>query len=102
MILAQGGVALIDELENDLHPHMVEPVLDLFANKSTNPHHAQIIFTCHTPEVLDLLHKAQVLFVEKTDCESVAYRGDEIEGLRSDDNLRAKYMSGALGAVPQI
>ena len=30
------------------------------------------------------------------------FRGDTIDGLRSDDNFRAKYMAGALGAVPQI
>ncbi len=102
VVLAQGGIALIDEIENDLHPHMVEHVLALFDNPSTNPHHAQLLFTCHSPEVLDLLQKAQVMFVEKQDCNSVAYRGDEIRGLRSDDNLRAKYLAGALGAVPQI
>lgn len=101
-ILSGGGVALMDELESDLHPHMVEPVLDLFANPTTNPHRAQLIFTCHTPEVLDYLQKSQVIFVEKNECESVAYRGDTIDGLRSDDNLRAKYMAGALGAVPRI
>jgi len=99
-VLESGGIALIDEIENDLHPHMVEPVLDLFANPATNPRHAQLLFTCHSPEVLDLLQKAQVMFVEKVDCESIAFRGDDIQGLRSDDNLRAKYMAGALGAVP--
>jgi hypothetical protein len=102
VVLAQGGIALIDEIENDLHPHMVEHVLALFDNPSTNPHHAQLLFTCHSPEVLDLLQKSQVMFVEKQECNSVAYRGDEIRGLRSDDNLRAKYLAGALGAVPQI
>jgi len=101
-VLKFGGVALIDELESDLHPHMLEPILALFANQSTNPHAAQLIFTCHTMEVLDLLQKSQVTFVEKTLCESEVYRGDEIQGLRADDNLRAKYLAGALGAVPII
>lgn len=101
-VLSLGGVAVIDELENDLHPLMVEHVLDLFSNPSFNPHSAQLIFTCHSSEVLDVLQKAQAAFVEKVDCESTIYRGDEIQGLRSDDNLRAKYMAGALGAVPQI
>ncbi|MDO8385871.1 MAG: AAA family ATPase [Polaromonas sp.] len=101
-VLDAGGVLAFDELENDLHPHMVEPVLDLFANPTTNPRNAQLIFTCHSPEVLDLLQKSQVMFVEKNSCESVGYRGDQIQGLRSDDNLRSKYLSGALGAVPRV
>lgn len=101
-VLKAGGLAVIDEIEKDLHPHMVEPILDLFTDPNINQHKAQIIFTCHSPEVLDFLQKSQVIFVEKNECESVAYRGDEITGLRSDDNLRAKYMSGALGAVPWL
>jgi hypothetical protein len=101
-VLSEGGVAAIDEMESDLHPHMLEPILDLFADPEANPHHAQLIFTCHSPEVLDLLQKSQVMLVEKTNCESVAYRADSIQRLRSDDNFRAKYMAGALGAVPKV
>jgi len=100
--LASGGVALIDEFENDLHPHMLKPILDLFANKRTNPRQAQLIFTCHAGEVLNFLHKSQVVLVEKTDCESQAWRLDTMQGVRSDDNLYAKYMSGSFGAVPQV
>jgi uncharacterized protein len=100
--LAFGGVALIDELENDMHPHMIEPILQLFDNPETNPRGAQIIFTSQSPEVLKVLQRSQVMFVEKSDCESTAYRGDDIEGLTSAQNLYAKYMAGALGAVPQI
>jgi uncharacterized protein len=100
--LAIGAVASIDELENDLHPHMIEPILSLFATATTNPRGAQLIFTCHTTEVLNLLQKSQIAFVEKNSCESELYRADEIQGLRSDDNLRAKYLAGALGAVPRI
>jgi len=98
-----GGLAVIDEFENDLHPHMLEPILDLFANPATNPHHAQLLFTCHAMEVLNLVHKSQVMLVQKNvDCESTASRMDGVEGIRNDDNFYAKYMAGAYGAVPVL
>jgi len=98
-----GGLAVIDEFENDLHPHMLEPILDLFGNPATNPHDAQLIFTCHAVEVLNLIHKSQVTLVEKSeDCESAACRLDEVEGIRNDDNYYAKYMAGAYGAIPNF
>ncbi|SDY97675.1 hypothetical protein SAMN05518854_103128 [Variovorax sp. YR266] len=100
--LATGGIALVDEFENDLHPLMLEPILDLFARRETNPKNAQIIFTCHSERVLNLLHKAQVMLVEKSHCESHAWRLDTVQGVRSDDNFAAKYTAGAYGAVPRV
>jgi hypothetical protein len=102
-VLEAGGLAVIDEFENDLHPHMLEPILDLFANPATNPHRAQLLFTCHAMEVLNIVHKSQVMLVEKDEkSESSAWRLDTVEGIRSDDNFYAKYMAGAFGAVPQL
>ena len=101
-VLANGGIAVIDELESDMHPHMIAPLLDLFASEHTNPHNAQIIFTSHSIEVISLLGKSQVILVEKNDCVSEAWRLDTMEGVRTQDNLYAKYMSGAYGAIPQI
>jgi hypothetical protein len=102
-VLQMGGLAVIDEFENDLHPHMLEPILDLFANEATNPHGAQLLFTCHAMEVLNTVHKSQVILVEKNQTnESMAWRLDSVEGVRSDDNYYAKYMAGAYGAVPQL
>ncbi|MDX8392599.1 MAG: AAA family ATPase [Mariprofundaceae bacterium] len=99
--LEVGGLAVIDEFENDLHPHMLEPILDLFANPATNPHHAQLVFSCHAIEVLNLVHKSQVMLIEKDEeCESRAIRMDEVKGIRNDDNYYAKYMAGAYGATP--
>ncbi len=101
--LSHGGLAVIDEFESDLHPHMLEPILDLFANPKTNPHKAQLLFTCHAAEVLNLLHKSQIMLVEKNnDCESAAWRMDSVKGIRTDDNFYSKYMAGAYGAVPRI
>lgn len=102
-VLEKGGVAIIDELENDLHPHMLEPILDLFANPNTNPHNAQLLFSCHAAEILNLVHKSQIMLVQKNDhCESMACRLDAVEGIRSDDNFYAKYMAGHYGAIPNI
>jgi predicted ATPase len=101
--LSVGGLAIIDEFENDLHPHMLEPLLDLFANPVTNPQRAQLLFTCHAMEVLNLLHKSQIMLVEKNEHgESIAWRMDSVEGIRNDDDFYTKYMAGAYGAVPQV
>ncbi|KQB57059.1 MULTISPECIES: ATP/GTP-binding protein [Acidovorax] len=101
--LERGGVVVIDELENDLHPHMLEPILELFASSKTNPGGAQLLFTCHAVEVLNVLHKSQVMLVEKDEQnQSTAWRLDSVGGVRNDDNLYAKYMAGAYGAVPQL
>jgi uncharacterized protein len=102
-VLSDGGLAVIDEFESDLHPHMLEPILELFANPQTNPHRAQLLFTCHAVEVLNVLHKSQVMLVEKNDqSESRAWRMDSVQGIRNDDNFYAKYMTGAYGAVPNL
>jgi len=102
-VLEHGGLAIIDEFENDLHPLMLEPILELFANPETNPQSAQLIFSTHAIEVLNLVEKSQVMLVEKdADCLSQAYRMDSIEGIRNDDNFYAKYLAGTYGAVPNL
>ena len=100
--LRSGGVALIDELDATLHPHMIEPILRLFDDVKTNPVGAQLLCTLQNPHALSLLAPAQVLFVEKAEGASSVYRGDEIQGLKAEHNLTRKYLSGALGAVPQL
>lgn len=101
-VLALGGVAVIDEIDNDLHPLLLPVILDLFKFEETNPHNAQLIFSCHTPEVLNHLQKHQVYLVQKDNQQSEAWRLDEVVGVRSDDNLYAKYMSGAFEAIPRV
>lgn len=102
LVLHGNGTAVIDELDNDLHPHLLPEILNLFRSSHTNPHNAQLIFTCHTPEVFNLLNKHQIYLVEKTNQLSEAWRLDDMEGVRNDDNLYAKYMAGAFSAVPNV
>lgn len=101
-VLKNGGVAIIDELDNDLHPLLLPAIFDLFRSSHHNPHNAQLIFSCHTPEVFNLLNKHQVYLVEKYEQASEAWRLDEMEGVRNDDNLYAKYMAGAFDAIPNL
>lgn len=100
--LNNGGVAVIDELDGDLHPIMVAEILNMFKDEEINKNNAQLIFSCHTPEVLNSLKKHNVYLVEKNDCESTAWRMDDIQRLRSQDNLYNKYITGALGGIPDI
>ncbi len=100
--LKQGGISVLDEFDNDLHPQLTAEIINLFKDESTNPKNAQLIFTSHSPEILKLLRKQHVYLTEKSDCESEAWRADDIEGLKERDNLYAKYISGALGGVPSF
>lgn len=101
--IEHGGVVIIDEMEADLHPDMITAMLDLFIERERNPHNAQIIFTCHAHEVFNILHKDQVLLIEKDpDGFSEAWRLSDMKGIRRDDNLYAKYRAGAYGAVPNL
>ena len=101
-ILENGRIAIIDELDNDLHPHMLPLLIELFKFEHTNKNNAQLIFTCHIPEVLNILKKHQIYLVEKENLKSDSWRLDEVVGLRSDDNLYAKYYAGALGGIPDV
>lgn len=102
--LAEGRPAVIDELESDLHPHMIPWILRLFTTPVLNPLNAQLLFTCHSVELLNELDKTQIYFVGKDpgDCVSVASRLDSIKGVRRDDNILAKYNAGIYGAVPEL
>src|SRR5699024_7900211 len=44
-VLACGGILLVDELEKEIHPILVEYIVAKFQNPTSNPNHAQLIFT---------------------------------------------------------
>ena len=106
-VLKNGGVAVFDDFDSELHPHMLPRLFELFFEPSTNPHNAQLIFSTHAyPEVYRRFDKRQITIVEKgEDGISHLYRLDSIKdaqgkGIRQDDNMLAKYDAGAYGGVP--
>ncbi|HFF9479201.1 TPA: ATP/GTP-binding protein [Serratia marcescens] len=102
--LATGGHCFIDELGDDLHPHMVKPILELFSSHESNPLGAQLVFACHKPELINYLGKNRVIICEKNHNISECFRLDEFPAseARADDNLAAKYLAGAFGGVPDL
>ncbi len=100
-VLTEGGMAVIDEMESDLHPHLIPLLLDLFTDTATNPKRAQLLFTCHHVEVLNQLAKEQIVLVQKDgDCVSSLRRLAELKGVKRDENYFANYNSGRYEAVP--
>jgi len=98
-----GGIAVIDELDTDIHPLLVPELFRWFYDKQRNPNGAQLLFTAHNPAILNELEKEQVFFSEKPNGKpSRIYGAREIKGLRREPSLMKKYLSGELGAVPHI
>lgn len=101
-VLTDGGMVVIDEMESDLHPHLIPLLLDLFTDEDTNPKRAQLLFTCHHVEMLNHLAKEQIVLVDKdTDNISHAHRLSDIKGVRREENFFANYNAGRYQAVPE-
>ena len=100
-VLTEGGIAVIDEMESDLHPHIIPLLIDLFVDAATNPKRAQLVFTCHHVEILNQLAKEQIILVQKdTDNVSSLRRLADIPGVRREENFFANYNAGRYEAVP--
>lgn len=104
LALRYGGVLLMDEFDNDLHPHILPKLINLFLDKNTNPHNAQLIFSTHNTEIIDILGKYRTFIVNKEKSESYGYRLDEIKGdlLRNDRPISSLYGRGKIGGVPLV
>ena len=102
--LQSGGVAIVDEIDMNLHPHILPKILNLFLSRDINTKNAQLIFATHDTEILEILGRYRTYLVAKEDNESYAYRLDEIPGdlIRNDRPIRPVYNSGRLGGVPRL
>lgn len=103
-VLDSGGVLLLDEFDNNLHPALLHWLINLFMNPEHNPHGAQIIFSSHNTNIMDVMTKYRVVVVNKEENESFLYRLDELQGslLRNDRSIEAIYKSGKIGGTPSL
>ncbi len=106
-VLENGGVCIIDEIEASLHPLLCHQLIRLFTDSEVNQMGAQLIFTTHNVQLLDiqaqLFRKDEVWFVEKTaQSMSALYSLDEVRGVREGYNWYKNYLSSLLGATPDV
>lgn len=101
-ILDRGGILVFDEIEDALHPVFVCKIINMFKSMEVNPNNAQLLFTTHSPLLLEECTKTQIYLVEKNQqLVSELFRLDEVEGVRNCDNFCAKYLAGTYGGVPK-
>lgn len=103
--LQKGGVLLIDEIERDLHIGLINFIISKFQSKQSNLHGAQLIFTTHNTELLNLHHlrKDQIYFVDKNSDDGVSelYSLTDFD-TRTTDNIRKGYLAGKFGSIPNV
>ncbi|TLS66784.1 ATP-binding protein [Mariprofundus erugo] len=101
-ILEKGRVFVVDELHNSLHPLLVKHLVEVFHNKDTNPHNAQLIFSTHDTSLLNskTFRRDQIWFVEKDKDQATELFPLTDFSPRKGEALEKGYLSGRYGALP--
>jgi uncharacterized protein len=103
LALETGGIAVVDELDQAIHPLILPEILRWFHDPVRNKYDAQLWASCHAASLLDDLTKEEIVFCEKDQFgRSRIYSLMDVGAVRRSDNLYKKYLSGVYGAVPQI
>ena len=91
-----------DEIESGFHPEALNKIINYFIDQNKDGM-AQLIFSSHSLGFMNKLDMHQIYLVQKDKYgESLAYRLNQAENIRSDENFLAKYMTGIYGAFPKI
>lgn len=101
--LKNGGVFIIDEIEDKLHPILVEYIINRF--QQNNPSKAQLIFTTHSIDIMnrELLRRDQYYLVNKDSSTGVSELYSVADfSVRNDEKIGKAYLLGKYGAIPYI
>jgi len=103
--LMNGYVLFVDELHDNLHPRLVQFLVELFHSSETNPKNAQLVFTTHETSILnqEVFRRDQIWFCEKgNDKATQIYPLTDFSPRKGRDNLELAYLTGRYGAVPYV
>jgi AAA15 family ATPase/GTPase len=100
-VVRNNKIMLIDEIENSLHPKLVEYIIQIF-NASAK---AQLIFSTHNTNLLDLnkLRKDQIWFVNKKENGgSDLYSLYDYSDFRDTMDVEKAYLQGRFDSIPIV
>lgn len=101
--IKNGGILIIDEIEDRLHPILVEYIIKRFQYNNTTK--AQLIFTTHSVDIMnrEMLRRDQYYLVDK-DGETGASELYAVSdfSVRNDEKVGKAYLLGKYGAIPYI
>lgn len=103
--LKNGYVLFVDELHDNLHPRLVQFLVELFHSDETNPNNAQLVFTTHETTILnqEVFRRDQIWFCEKGDNHATSvYPLTDFSPRKGRENLELSYLAGRYGAVPYV
>lgn len=100
-VIRNDRTILMDGIDTNLHPHLVEYIINLF-NRSN---HAQLIYTTHNTHLLntDFQRRDQVYFVNKREdgC-SELYSLYDFKDFRDNYDMEKAYLQGRFDAIPYL
>lgn len=102
-VLMNGYTIVIDELDIRLHTLLVIKLVQLFLNPNINKNNAQLIFSTHDTNILDMdiLRRDEIWFTEKNKYKSTElYSLYDFGGVRKREKIEKGYLQGKYGAIP--
>lgn len=104
--LETGGVLIVDELDNSMHPFMAEMILRLFNDPEVNMGRAQLIFSTHNINLMDPEHfrRDQIWLTEKNQGATRLFSLDDFDKkkVKPTSPFNRWYAEGRFGAIPKI
>lgn len=108
--LEDGNLIIADELDAKLHPKLLQYIIELFVNHSTNKNGAQLLFTSHDIVTMtpDLFRRDEIWFCARNPLGAsklyslVSFRKENGFKPRNDEAYGKRYMEGHYGADPYI
>ncbi len=101
--LRKGGILVMDELGNSLHPLLFSEIVRMFKDKRYNTSNAQLIFTTHNTDIMeqDMMRVSEIGIVNRTLKKGTTFkRVSDFEGIRNVTNFRKQYLDGNFSGIP--